>query len=612
MVKKNVGRHDIQDGPRSRQDPGRAARGKIFWLIALLSAGVYLNTLHSDFTYDDFDIVAKNQMITSLSNVPRLFTSTYWAGLDSAPDRSLYRPLTMTTYALEYKLHGLRPGWFHVVNVLLHALTASVLFLTLWEIFRDETLALISAGLFAVHPIHTEAVSSIVGRAEILALLGILVCILGYFRALRARGAGAWAWSLVSVLAYSAGMFSKEVGITAPAVIIMTHALIPVHRGLLRRRQQAMAIYAAYAVSAVAFLLLRSQAVTGRAIHAGFVHVPAQVRVLTAVRVLMEYLGLLFAPTRLTADYWLVPAARSLIEPGALAGVLTVIGAAVIVAWSWRKHPAIAWGLCFFAITIFPVSNIPFGIGIMKAERILYSPSAGFTAAAGGALVALLARRSTRRASAAGIAVIVILLSIMTWERNRDWKDNFTLATATLKRTPNSPNFNVVMGQWYRVHNNNPEAKRYYLVAAAAFARDKTSLFNLGNIESDDGSLEQAVAYYQQALAVDSLYLDALNNLGNAYHRLGRFDEAAETFRRFMRLKPDDPHPYLNLMAVYVDQKNYGAALPLAYEALSRFPDVADIQFNAAAIFGLLKLEAEAQEAYRRAQELEKSARPSR
>jgi Flp pilus assembly protein TadD len=580
--------------------------GRLFWLIPLLAILVYLNTFGAKFTYDDVDIVEKNETIRTLSRAPELFSSTYWAGVDSATDRSLYRPVTMITYAVQHSIHGLRSELYHVVNVALHVLASILLFLLIREIFRDNAIALVSGLLFAVHAVHTEAVASVVGRAEILAFMGILGCTLSYFKAMRQSGNRAAIWSAVSILAYLAGMMSKEGGIMAPAVIITTEVLVVQHRNLLKGRRHAGLMFAGYALCVALFLFLRSEATSGRVIHTGFADVRGIERIYTGFRVGMEYTALIFAPVRLNADYWLVPIARSPFEPTVLAGILLTVSLLFVVAWSQRKYPVLAWGLCFWGITLLPVSNIPFAIGVMKAERLIYSPSAGLLVAA----VSLLAVLSTKgrvlhRVVPAIIVAAVVALSVLTWQRNYDWGDNYALARATLRANPNSPSFNMVMGNWNRSEGDNAEARKYYLKALDAMPLHKSGLFNLGNIALDEGEYDQAILYYRQVLNAEPDYANAINNLGRAYHLMGRYAEAADMYERFRKLRPDTPYPYINLSAVYIALKDYDRALAVIEEALSLFPDVADLQVNAAVLYRALGREEDAQEAERRARDLD-------
>jgi Flp pilus assembly protein TadD len=597
-----------QAGQGPAGSPARLGIERLFWLIPLVAIVVYANTFTADFTYDDLDVVAKNTTLRSLAGIPGLFTSTYWAGLDSASDKSLYRPLTMTTYALEYQVHGLKPGWFHVVNVLLHALVSLALYLVAKQVSRDGRVAFAAALLFAVHPIHTEAVSNVVGRAEILALAGMLGTIAAYLREMSARGRAIWLWGALSVLSYLGAMMSKEVGITAPALILLTEIVFPRCRHLLKGSHRAVATFLGFGGAAAVFLLLRAGAVTNRVAHVGLAHTPTPERILTALRVLAEYVGLLLAPVRLTADYWLVPLARGPWDRGFLAAVLTLVALCAAGLWSWKRRSEVAWGLGFAAITIFPVSNLPFAIGVMKAERLLYSPSAGFLVAVGGVLAALTESKRGRRAGLLILFLAAIVLSGLTVRRNADWHDNRALAAATLRRTPASPSFNVVMGNWYREHKDNVRAREHYARAVEALPTDKVSIYNLGNIELDQGRLEEAISYYRRAIALDPGYANAVNNLGSAYQKLGRYQEAADMYLRFKNLKPDSPYPLLNLMAVYIDAKDYRAALALAEEAMQRFPDNADIQYNAAALYGALGRTEDADRALGRARALDKSA----
>jgi Flp pilus assembly protein TadD len=581
--------------------------GRMVWLIPVLAVLVYLNTMNAEFTYDDIDIIKKNETLRSTANIPELFTSTYWAGVQSAPDQSLYRPITMTTYALQYAIHGLRPGWFHVVNVALHALVCLVLFFAMREIFRNETVALVSGLIFAVHTIHTEAVAGVVGRAEILALLGILLCVWAYFRIMREPAGRAGGFFALSVAAYLMAMLSKEGGIVAPVIILMTEILIVGRRNLLRLRRRAVGLFVAYGLCAVLFLALRSHATLNRVVHTGWVGVSDPARIWTAFRVCMEYAGQVFLPIGLAADYWIVTIAESPIELTVLASLLLTVSCLFVIAWSSGKYPAVAWGLCFWGITLFPVSNIPFAIGVMKAERLLYAPSLGLIVTVSGLLALFASRTRAYRLVGVIVTVCVVALSVLTWRRNSVWQDDHALAAATLEVTPDSPTFNIALGLWHRGRGDDSQARMYYLRAIDILPNNKTSLFNLGNIELDQGNSEEAVSYYQRALIVEPDFADALNNLGQAYHQLGRYDRAVEMYKKYQQMVPDKPYAYMNLMVAYREKGDYDEALRVTEEALSRFPDVADIHFNAAAIYGDLGRDQEARRAHIRGQQLEAS-----
>ena len=137
-----------------------------WWLIPVLAIAVYLPSFNADFTLDDVLIVEENTYVQSLDKIPDIWTSHYWAGKLDASDTGLYRPLTLMTYNLQYVLQGKDAGPFHVFNILLHALVCFVLMKFTLLLFKEPMLAAAAGILFALHPIHTEAVCGIVGCAD--------------------------------------------------------------------------------------------------------------------------------------------------------------------------------------------------------------------------------------------------------------------------------------------------------------------------------------------------------------------------------------------------------------------------------------------------------------
>jgi len=579
--------------------------------VAVAAVAAYVNTLGADFTLDDVPIVVENGLITDLGNIPVFFTTNYWGDSVRFTDKSLYRPLVIASYALNYAVHGLHPRGYHVVNVLLHAVACVLLFFLIRALFEDHRLAAVAALAFAVHPVHTEVVAGIVGRAEIMALVGTLTCCLGYCLALRVpgprNGGSRWAWLSLSILGYGFGMFSKEIGVVAPVLILLWEVLLPARRRLLRGNLRAVLAFAAFVGVACAYLALRDAATRGMAANLGFIHVAPIDRVWTALRVCLEYVGLLVAPIRLSADYWItqVPIARAPWEPGVAAAIVVLLAMSALCVWSWRRVPAVAWGTLGFLAILFPVSNLPFAIGVMKAERLLYSPSAAFLVAVAALWTALSRRQKSAPLAWALFAVAGALLLVRTWVRNEDWRDNHALAVATLRTSPESPIFNTVMANWLRARGQNAEARTYMLQALKARPDDAENLYNLGNIELDEKHHEAAIGYYQDALERKPEFLSAINNLGRSLMDTNRLQEAAETFNRARKLRPADPAAYVNLSAVYIRLEDLASAERLIDEALRRFPNVAALHWNAFRIYQKLGRTGESKAAFQRAKELD-------
>ncbi len=602
-----------------RSDLLSGVNGK--WLIIIVFAAAvlsYCNTFNAGFTLDDLPIVAENPLIRSLANIPEIFRSNYWGYSEKFSDKSLYRPLTITSYAINHAIHGLTPGGYHVVNVLLHAAVSVLMFVLLVSMFGNRCLAFVSAVIFAVHPIHTEAVSGVVGRAEIMALLGTVLCCVTYEKVRWASSASTgrttFMWGSFSVLAYFSGMCSKETGVIAPAVIVLAEMLIPQNRFLFRRHRNAVLLFAAYIGIACIYLMMRANAIETKNINVGFVDVETHHRVFTALRVCLEYVGLHVFPITLSADYWItdVPIARWPWEPGVAAAIVVLVGCLAVVVGCWRRLPAFSWGILIFIVTLAPVSNIVFPIGVMKAERILYTPSFGLIIAFASLFCIVLQKPRFRLAMVVFLVGTVSALSMRTLKRNVDWNNNGNLARATLKTSPNSPIFNSIMGYWYRERGRNAEAREHFMVTIEWNPKDQIALYNLGNINLDEKRYEEAISYYNKALELKPNYIAALNNLGRTLLSLQRYTEGRDVFRRIVELQPNQPEAYVNLFSVHYVLKDPEPVLELAETAVSRFPNFAPLQLNAAAILKMGGLIAEAEAASARAYALDPNIGKSR
>lgn len=587
----------------------RIVEGIAVFLVAVVA---YANTLSADFTLDDIPIIKENELIRSLANVGRIFKTNYWGERTDLGDKSLYRPLTITSYALNYAVHELSPRGYHIVNVLLHAVACLLLYALVILVLEDAKSALVAGVLFAVHPIHTEVVAGIVGRAEIMALVGNLLCCLAFVFATRetgpAKAGRAWVWVAVSIVSYSFAVFSKEIGLVGPVFIVLWEMILPHRRRLFRADSRAFVAFLGYAIIAVVFWVgMRDSVVKTNSMNVAFLGTTKAEQIWTALRVCMEYVGLLLAPIRLSADYWKpeVPFARSPTEPAVLAAISLLVLLVVAVAGSWRRRPQIAWGICAFLVLLFPVSNLPFLIGVLKAERILYTPSLGFIVALAALATAPFSWSGLRRSAQVVVWALAATFLFRTWVRNDDWRDNCTLAEVTLKSSPSSAIFNSIMASCYRKENQNGPAREHLLRSIESQPGNAMALFNLGNIDREEGRFDAAIGYYRRALEFHPRYVSVLNNLGRALAESGRLREAVEVLKQSKEARSDNPAAYVNLLSIYIQLKDLEAAVPLAKEAQQRFPDIPVVHLNAGSVYLLAGRKEESQAAYRRAKELD-------
>ncbi|MFY9557948.1 MAG: tetratricopeptide repeat protein [Blastocatellia bacterium] len=613
--------------PDSTRSSPLLSTGRLAVLLAVLAVVPYVNAFSNDFALDDIPIIVENTLIRDLRNVGALFTTNYWGEGDTARDRGLYRPLTVFTYAIDYAFWGLKPIGYHLVNLVLHAAVTLLLFVIAMNILRSAMAAFIAAAIFAVHPVHTEAVTGIVGRAEVLAaLLFMLAFLFGQrygvprlrtiYKPLDLKSPTMSA-CIIAALFYFFGLLSKETAVALPAIILV-HDLTAKDRADIQdkknRSKTSMPAlttvrYVGFGIALLVYLAMRNSVVVKRNIWSGFVGVPVDERVLTASRVLMEYLALLIYPRTLIADYWKpdVPIARSAAEPLVLLSLLLWVLLGVVAVWSWRRARSVFFCLTWFFITIFPVSNILLAIGVGKAERILYLPSAGFCLVI-GALFALVEKKMNKSwLIVLALIPVLLLFSIRTYTRNADWKDNMTLALATLKVTPTSPLFNQIAASEYRKLGENDKATPFLQEAIRQRPEEHSYHYNLGNVYLDLKQYDLAVASYQEALRLKPGYLEAMNNLGQAQMEKGNNAEAVKTYTALLSKDRSYLKAYLNLGAAYFNLENFGEAARVLREGLTVAPDFGGLHLNLSAVLQKMGQGQEAAQEYQKAISLDPS-----
>jgi hypothetical protein len=350
-------------------------------VVAAVAVLVHLGALWNRFAIDDVEIIRSNALIHSLDGVWRSFQMPYWP---AALGGRMYRPLVLATFALDWQLGGAM--WFHAMNLVWHAI-ATVLVAALARRLLAPVGALAAGLLFAVHPVHVEAIANVVGRAEIMA--AAFACLAVYLALWRQS-----VWG--SALCFALGLLTKENAAVVPGLIGLAWVL-----GVDRPpRRRVLAHVAMWVLIAVAYGVARGMVLHpfGQYSNAGPVfieHGEAPVR-LTAVYALADIVRLLVFPLTLRVDY--SPAERSIVLSPFDARFL--LGLACLALWTallvlaWRRgRRSEAFGLGWIGIALLPVANLLFPIGVLVAERALYLPSVGLVIAAGALLERLEARR---------------------------------------------------------------------------------------------------------------------------------------------------------------------------------------------------------------------------
>jgi tetratricopeptide (TPR) repeat protein len=522
--------------------------------LALLALLPFLNGLPYDFTYDDKLIIRDNERIAAPAHVSEVFTTQYFGGaLTSAQN---YRPVLLLTYAVQRWIHGNRPSLFRAVNIALHAAVTVWLGEWLFALGFAAGPASAVAALFAAATIHVEAVTSLVGRAELLASLLVFVVARLWLRATReARLApGPYAAALGLFLL---AVFVKENAIVAPGVVALGE-LFRGGRGRSPREawkglsKAARLGLAGFALPIAVLFTARLVVIKGLLIskEAGIfelenplVALAFPLRAANALGLGLRYVSKTFLPVHLSADHsaYALPIARSFRDPVAWWGAAGALTGVVLTLALWRRRPLGALGLCLFAGALFPVSNVPFVIGTIFAERLAYLPSAGLFCLA----VSLLApaSREVPRASRPWrewlLLAVVVASGAATISRNRVWKDDRTLYADMVAKVPGSAKAHYNVAWDAQREGRGAEASVHLRKAVAIFPGYYDGWALLGKLLWDTKEWDEAIACYRRSVEIFPSYENGRWGLAKTLEESGRTEEARKAFEEGADQLPD-------------------------------------------------------------------------
>jgi protein O-mannosyl-transferase len=565
-------------------------------LVVAVVALVYANALRAAFVWDDLYLVVGNAAIKQLANVPRLFWSDLFpVGIDSG----YYRPLQALTYAVDYALWGLNPAGFHSTNVVLHAATAVLLYRVGVRVLGSARAALASALLFAVHPLHVEAVAYVAGRSDPLAALCMLVAVLGFLRGDR-RG------HMLSVAMYFVALLAREAAFVLPLLLMVLDRVPP------RSSRRSIRQYVPYAGALGLYLVLRSLVPTPIPV-AIIAPAPLGFRLLTMADVIVRYLALVVAPIGLHMERVVSPV-TSVVEPRALAG-LAVIGMIVIVsirARSTRAWP-LALGGAWFLVALLPVANLV-PLATFMAEHWLYVPLMGLCLAVGWSVDAI-RPRAWRRAMTIGLAVVLAVYGGLTMRQSARWSDGRTLYEYLLPLAPESARVRVNLAQVYQEAGELEPARVLYLDVVRLRPNDAATaeaLNNLGNIERAGGAAAAALAHFERALELKPRHVAARNGRALALQDLGRVDEAEAELHAALALDAAAATTRSNLGNLYFRRGDLTRAREQYLAAVRLDPEHADAHNNLGSVYFRLGDHAGAEAEYRMALRLNPASEGAR
>ncbi|MBI3008147.1 MAG: tetratricopeptide repeat protein, partial [Candidatus Omnitrophica bacterium] len=523
----------------------------VFPIILIIIVGLilYFNTFHNSFVWDDEYLIEKDIRIRSWEKLPEMFVSSL--SLPSPKQGNFYRPFQVISFLFDYSFWKLNPVGYHITNLFFHILNGLLIYFLARMLLRDNLTggtsavvdetpvlpltSLLAALLFLVHPVHTEAVTYISGRADPMVTSFCLVSLILFLnvtgRINPCPTYGRWAtptkWILYtgSIISFLCALLSKEAALIFPFLLMWCgyslgeRAKVNSHIKLGRPRSATtkllkflntkLTFYLPFFILSALYVLFRLTVL--RTISEPHPPIaPFYSRVITFFNVIVRYIGLLFFPQNLHMERR-IPFLNSLFQWEAMLSIV-LVGMLILAAIWLRKYSKEAsFGLGWFLIALLPVSNI-MPINAAMAEHWLYMPSIGFflAVAIGGASlygnfnieILRLRLRMTKKVCMLLITAMLTFYSAMTIKQNMVWNDEISLYNSILKFSHSSARIHINLGVAYAKRDEYDKAIMEYKKAIELYPDFVMTYINMGYMYSKKGMNEEAVRAYKAALAI--------------------------------------------------------------------------------------------------------------
>ena len=557
-------------------DKSRKEKLIFLFFCFVLVFSVYGRTLAGDFVFDDRSI-ADNYHLLQFNNLAHVAATPYWT--EAA---GLYRPVTLISYALNFSFFGQGPWSFHLINLILYALSGYLFFLLLQRVFARKEISYLVSILFLLLPIHSEVVANITGRSELLALFFSLLVFLELIK----KKPGPWRAGFYFLLAI--GSKETAIAVLPLAAIIVYFKLKFKRRGsaepaesFLFREKMVFAkeqeigkkgslklmvgrikfsfdnwfisiFLEKYFYPAIGLLIGGSiyffvrYLVLGRkyflAVATSVVENPIKFvsvkeRIITAFGVLTMYLKKSFWPVKLCSDYSYnqIPVLHNF-NFEALVGLSVFLFFIFAIFFFWKRQPILAFGLAWFIFSFLPTANLFFSTGTIAGERLMYYPSVGLCIFLALALL-FLKRLPPAKIFYALFWIVLAGLAafycIAGFRRGGDWLTEKALFSSAAKCAPNSVLSLSNLGAEYYLEGNLPEAKKELLAAQGIYDGYPKGINNLGLVYWKEGDNEKAREYFLKALNFEFPFYGAYENLGLLSLQEEKYDEAKKWLIEF-------------------------------------------------------------------------------
>lgn len=507
--------------------------------IAVIGIALYANTWGNQMFWDDDDNIVNNQYVHDF-RIDKFFSENLIAGAGLVSN--YYRPVLLTVFSLQWQVWGDSVMGYHLVNTASHILAAIALFFLLYKLFKNQLLSFLTALVFLVHPLQTEAVAYVSGLGDPLSALFMILGIILYLRFRDGAQTKTDSWNYIASLGmYALALLTKDSALVMPALIVLADFFyLPAPLTFKEKIKIILRDSWPFFLLLGGYALLRATTLnfsntfnfynTSNPLTSSF-----SARLLTFFSVLSGYFALLFVPANLHFEKDISVQTSLFAQPETILGALLALTLTALALTQIKRNPLVSFGIFWFGIRLFPHSNLLVPTAGLMHEHWLYLPLIGIWSI----VIWYIFKRINKKIALSIIAIILVLFSYQTIRRNQDWQDPITFYKQTLEYSPDN----------YRVTNN------------------------LGMAYAEVGEHGSAIETYKRAISLDPDNAVAHHNLGNTYLQISENSKAVNEFETAVRIQPGFIFSYRALANFYLNHSQYLQAREILERSIPYSPN---------------------------------------
>ncbi len=567
--------------------------------VALLFLAVfisYFNIFQNDFAWDDFFFITDNIHIKELENIPDFFAQP------STGD--LYRPMRQVFYAVNYQIWGLNTFGYHLNSFLLHFFVTALFYFITLKLTNKSGFSFIAALFFAVHPVHVERITNMTATFDV---FGILFLLLAFFFYIIFSQKKNKIFYYLSIIFYFIGLFSSEEAITL-ILLLSLYDFSFNYKLDFNNLKLLFKKYLPYIAVTIFYLIVRFSVLhkIGRA--EAYFQQSFFGTLLTTTKIFAQYILILIFPYDITIER-AVRFETTIFSITFLISLLFLIFALFLFVKSYKKSRILFFSIGWFFVTLLPFSNLVPQFTIM-ADRYLYLPSFGFVLFLAFLIFDINKIKIYPIKRYSHIILILIITTItlfyaaVTIKTNFEWKDNFTLLSANLEKSPLGTRTHYALALYYRNQEDYEAAEKYALRAIELASGNYNAYENLGTINAYQKNYDDAIKYYKKAIELNPEFYSAHNNLGLVYSYIGDFNNSTLYINKAIEINPKLSKAYNDLGTVYGQIGEFDKAVLFISKAIEINPSEGSYYKNLAVAYGFLGDKEKAEQLLQKASEL--------